>query len=548
MNPLRISLRTERTPLIEKTLAIISRIVRERCDLPVEVVTERADILLDLQPGIGTEGFLIEDTPDGLRVAGDDERGLLYGVGKLLHGSTYALGKFTPGSWRGVSVPQCSLRGMYFALHNGWYSNAPLDEMARYMEELALWGFNTLAFHLTEVEDPATPGAAAIKARNHAVLAAAKAAGMKVALLQSVNIGFESAPLEIRAPMFPDTDPARRGDAGARICPSNPAGLAYLSKVLDQYLAGYEDLGIDYAVTFPYDAGGCGCADCWPWGARGFVTISKEFYRLAQARYPGCRRILATWCFDVLEEPDGEYDGLARLLAADATWVDALMIDSHYEFPDYPLTHGAPGGLPVINFAEISMWGRFPWGGYGANPLPERFQRIWNESKALLDGGLPYSEGIFEDIDKVIFGQFFWEKDRLAVDALREYIAFEYAPAVVEPVLEAIALLEKNWLRESWQREEVVRAYDILQQVDAQLPAWSRDAWRWRILLLRALSDAEWVTHGELTDRCDAAYEELTRIYHVENGWQCVSPRTRRRLAQQQAAELPPGAELAPVE
>jgi len=530
-----------------KTLAVFSRILHERCELPVEIVASPADLLLDLQPGIGDEGFLIEDTADGLRIAGNDERGLLYGVGKLLHGADYQPGQFTPGTWRGVSVPECPLRGMYCALHNGWYSNAPVEELARYFEELALWGFNTLAFHLTTIEDPAAPGAATIQQRNHAVVAAAKAAGMKVALLESPNIGYASAPPEILAPMFPDTVPARRGDAGARICPSNPAGFAYLSELLDRYLAGYEDLGIDYAVTFPYDAGGCGCADCWPWGARGFVTISKEFYRLAQARYPGCQNIFATWCFDVLEEPDGEYDGLASLLAADKRWVDYLMVDSHYDFPEYPLTHGAPGGLPVINFAEISMWGRFPWGAYGANPLPERFQRIWNQSKALLAGGLPYSEGNFEDINKVIFGQFFWNKEAQATDTLREYIAFEYAPEAVAPVMEAIALLEKNWLTESWRREEVTRAYEILLAVDAQLPAWSRNAWRWRILLLRALSDHEWVTYDALTDRRDAAYEELTRIYHVENGWQCVSPRTRRRLAQLagEAAELPPGAELA---
>ena len=44
-----------------------------------------------------------------------------------------------------------------------------------------------------------------------------------------------------------------------------------------------------------------------------------------------------------------------------------------------PLTaeHGAPGGRPVIDFPEISMWGGKPWGGYGANPLTMRLDNFF---------------------------------------------------------------------------------------------------------------------------------------------------------------------------
>lgn len=261
--------------------------------------------------------------------------------------------------------------------------------------------------------------------------------------------------------------------------------------------------------------------------------------------------ILGTWCYDVLDESDGEWEGLAAALAEDRSWVDYIMADSHNEFPEYPLTHGVPGGLPMINFAEISMWGRFPWGAYGANPLPARFQRIWDESKHALSGGLPYSEGIFEDINKVIFARFFWDKQASALESVREYIAYEYSPAVVDGVMEAIACLECTYPRAEWQDEDVERAYALLQQADQQLPVWARTAWRWRILYLRALIDSELIRHENVvTDRCDNAYEELIRIFHLEDGWYCVTPPSRayqrRRLAAQQreADYLPPGAEV----
>ena len=87
------------------------------------------------------------------------------------------------------------------------------------------------------------------------------------------------------------------------------------------------------------------------------------------------------------------------------SWADFLMVDAHREYPRYPLEHALI--KPIVNFPEISMWGLKPWGGYGANPLPERFQRIWNDSKHILDGGLPYSEGIYEDISKIQFAGYY---------------------------------------------------------------------------------------------------------------------------------------------
>jgi hypothetical protein len=418
------------------------------------------------------------------------------------------------------------------------------------MEELALWGINTLAFHMSVPADPPTPESRAAHARNRAILKGAKAVGMCIALLDSINCGDVDAPREAYAPEFPDTAPARRGFAGIRVCPSHPAGFDYLSRRMARYIDGYQDIGVDYIVAFPYDSGGCGCMDCWPWGARGYLTLSKEFVRLARLQYPKIKFILGTWCYDVGEKPDGEWEGLAAALAEDKSWVQYIMADSHFEFPTYPLEHGVPGGLPMINFAEISMWGRFPWGGFGANPLPERFQRIWDETERKLDGGLPYSEGIFEDINKVIFARFFWDKDAKASDAVRDYIAFEYGPEAVDLVAEAIDLLERTYPRSDWRREDVERACRLMTRADSMLSARARASWRWRILYLRAVIDLELINNGNVpTDRCDEAYEELIRISHLEDGWFCVTPASRAYQARHAAKEkrgessAPPGHE-----
>ncbi|MEI4902551.1 hypothetical protein Q8G48_28850, partial [Klebsiella pneumoniae] len=73
----------------------------------------------------------------------------------------------------------------------------------------------------------------------------------------------------------------------------------------------------------------------------------------------------------------------------------------------------------------------------------------WDAFRSQSCGGFPYSEGIYEDINKALFSQFYWA-DAPAETALREYIAFEFSPAVVDDVLSVIATLEQNHHMRWW--------------------------------------------------------------------------------------------------
>ena len=523
-----------RTPVIEHVAIILARVLRERAGTEVtESAAATADVILDVRPGVGAEGFTIAPEGRASVITGNDPLGLLHGVGRFVHGGRFGPDGFWAGGWRGASVPQAPVRGLYCAFNfNNWYCSAPREDVARYAEELALWGYNTFFFGMRMV-DPRDRAAFELNLEeNRRLFAMLKRAGLRIGLLCSPNTGLPRPPAEALAVPVPDTDPPRRGNAGVRVCPSHPAGRAFLRRMLGLYLDGYEDIGLDYVCSFPYDSGGCACERCWPWGARGFVELSKDFSRLARGRYPGCRFILGTWCYDVRETSDGEFEGLDREIRRGRVWVDYIMADAHEDFPRYPLEHGVPGGLPLLNFPEISMWGRFPWGGFGANPLPVRCQRLWNQVKHLCAGGLPYSEGIFEDINKVLYARFYWDRDAQAEDSLRDYIAYEYAPEVTTGVAEAVRLMEASYPRASWRCDDVERAYQLILAADGRLPERARSSWRWRIVYLRAVIDHELITNpGRLhSDRCDEAFEELTHIYHAENTARPDAPPSRRCL------------------
>ena len=180
------------------------------------------------------------------------------------------------------------------------------------------------------------------------------------------------------------------------------------------------------------------------------------------------------------------------------------------------------------------MLGWEPWGGYGAASLPDRFQAEWRAKSGVLSGGYPYSEGLYDDIGKALYAQFYWDSKRPAADIVKEYCAFEFSPDVIDDMAEAIGIFEQNHQRQAI-NVSAEEAFRLIQQTEVKLTLQARVAWRWRLLALRALIDRELfetvprsvfkqqgtkkrvftasIPGGETLK---AAFEELRAIYHAD--------------------------------
>jgi hypothetical protein len=550
-------------PVLRSIVGIIERQITTRC-VARAVANDGAAfrVALSVKANLDAEAYQIESGAEReVRVAGGSVRGVLYGVGKFLRTSRYDQGGFSPGSWRGMSSPDCPFRAIYLATHLGnFFEAAPRDEVIRYAQDLGLWGYNTILIHypthqFTGFDDPAS---LAWFAKFKPVLEAAKACGLMVGLTQSSNQYFKLPP-----PDLAFTRMSGQSNYGEALCTSKPAGLEMIVQFYRGLLDEFRDVGLDAVALAPYDEGGCGCADCWPWGSRGFPRLARALAPHIRAKHPGCAIVLATWCFESENDsrPLGEWEGMAASLEHDQSWADYIMADGHDDyFPNYPLEHGVPGGLPLLNFPEISMFGMIPWGGYGANPAPAHFQKLWERVKHMMSGGFPYSEGIYEDINKAIAAGFYWDKGRPAEETVREYAAFEYSPDVCDRVLEMVRIFEGNHNRH-FIKASAAQAYALAKEVDAALSETARRGWRWRIFFLRAWIDREMFEHpDEMSGALRDAFRELTRIYHAECTDERIKPLDGRmsgvgRLSARhspfvkawQLSELQPPAELASV-
>ena len=534
---------------------VMSRVIQERCG-----EGDGPRIVLDVRQGIGSGAYHVSDSPGGVCVAGGDGRGLIYGVGKLLRDGRFEPGRFAAGPWRGRSVPQKPVRGMYFATHfHNFYHDAPVAEVVRYVEELALWGCSTLAvwFDMHHFQGIGDPEAVAMLERLRAILRAGEEVGIGASLVCLSNEGYDSSPVELRADWTAGHDGYTSPPGGhyhREVCPSKPGGMDYILRVRREMFDAFADLDVRHVWVWPYDQGGCTCTRCTPWGANGFLRCAEPVARLAHETWPAARVILSTWYFDHFIA--GEWEGLyERLRRGPLPGVDMLLADDFGGFPEYPLQHGAPGGLSMVGFPEISMERMFPWGGFGANPRPAHWQADWDKVGRLLSGGFPYSEGIFEDINKAVMLQFYWG-GRTALDTVREYAAYEFSPAVAEDVTRAIGGMESamnHGVTSAFRNYAGARASGgkagpappiykvggdpnayarLIEAADRRLPAYARRGWRWRVLYVRAALDKELhESGGRPTARSEELFAELVRIYAARGADYAVVPPSCRSLS-----------------
>lgn len=536
------------SPVAAQAATVLAREVRERgCAEGHPALT----VALIVDQCLPPESYAIGDaSPHRVEVRAGSEAALFFGAGRFLRDCRFDDSGCTPGAWRGTSSPECAIRGMYFATHfHNFYHDAPIGQVTQYVQELALWGCNALMVwfdmhHYASIDDPA---AVSMIERLHTILRAAQDVGMQPGLLYLGNEGYSSTPASVRVTPGPY-------QYNCEICPSLPGALDEIRRTRGQVLDAFADLDLAFVCVWPHDQGGCGCAACNPWGAQGFVECVRTTAPLVRARFPRAKLIASTWCFDKFLS--GEFEGFWGSLARESGLADMVMADSHSGFPPFVLTHPLPGRVSLVNFPEISMMGQTPWGGFGHNPLPQHIERTWGVSKHLLDGGFPYSEGIFEDINKAITLQLYWKRDRSIRDIVEEYAASQWVPDHARELADVVmrigdaghiglggdgildnALFASDRVRREQPSQFPGRYYSLpqadfsaancaaLDRALNEAPRWVRESWRWRTFALRVrLESAIRASGGTASPDADRMFGELSRIYCASNAEPPVCP------------------------
>ena len=480
-----------------------------------------------IDANIPGENAIVTVKENRATVAAGRFRGLVCGSGVLLRRASYGGKTFRLDDGTYAFAPKKEVRMAYFARHfHNWYHHATAEELREYIDDLALAGHN--AFHF-QYAYPTFNRAEADEAELRRFLDVSKKAYDRI---RELDCGFrvtggsnqvpKDSPEELRG--VPNFDP-KRGNAGFNVCPAKPGAMAYLLEYRKRVLREMVGVRADYIQYWPFDEGGCECDKCRPWGGNGFLKMIERYDPINKAAFPGAKTIISTWTFH-----DDDWEGLYRWLETHDI-ADYLLVDSHTDFPKYPLEHPVPKNIPIVTFPEISMWGRDFWGAYGAIAMPKRFFRLFHQANLVSSGFVSYSEGRYEDINKEVVAGLYVNPEAKVEELLRAYASFYFPGTDSEDFLRICDIFEANHVfpgnhyrpdfsdvpEDSAElaayRRRSEEACRIAERMQAMIIPAFRNSWRWRLVFLRTVIDREiLITRTPQPKSAKPYFDELRKI------------------------------------
>jgi hypothetical protein len=131
----------------------------------------------------------------------------------------------------------------------------------------------------------------------------------------------------------------------------------------------------------------------------------------------------------------------------------------------------------------------FTLGRECANPRPLFFKTIQNYVGPDTSGFISYSDGIHDDVNKVLWTRLSWNPKEEPRDILLDYTRFFFGAKTAERAGDGILALEKNWEGPLASNGGVDATLALWTELEASAPR-LRDNWRWQLCLLRAYYDA----------------------------------------------------------
>ncbi len=182
----------------------------------------------------------------------------------------------------------------------------------------------------------------------------------------------------------------------------------------------------------------------------------------------------------------------------------------HRHYPD--LTHTVRCQYPTENWDQAFA---LTEGREVSNPQPAYYAKIHNRFAPLTDGFLSYSDGVHDDVNKVIWSQMSWDPTKDARDVMVEYARLFFGHAISEQVADGILALERNWVgpvEENGGIETNLAFWKNLENQNLGLKL----NWRWQQLIMRAYYDTyvkrRKVYEQKLERQANAVLEKASEI------------------------------------
>lgn len=413
--------------------------------------------------------------------SGRDDRGCLFAAGHIVRLLRWSAGPLRLPVCSVATSPAKPMRGHQL----GWrptansYDRWGLKEYERYIRELILWGTNAIElipFDSAYDREENTRFTCAL-----ADLIASY--GLDVWLWYPLN---ETVPAGVTGDgLVPGEVP----------CPSRPDGRRFILERFRQFFRRIKHLD---AVLFPGgDPAGCGCEKCRPW-VRTMLPLAQEIAAALHESHPQAGLWLTNQGF--LEEHNRYfYDYVRR---EQPRWLAGLAHGPWAEETIQSMRNRAPARYPVRQYPDICHcvrcqypvpdWDQAFAATLGREPViyrPTDHAHIARMYQRYTVGAITYSDGVTDDLNKVIWSAILWNPALTDETIVREYVRCFFGERAAQDAYRGIRLLEANWKAPVLTSRTIPQAYDLWRRLERSHPNLTRANWRFQMALLRAYYD-----------------------------------------------------------
>jgi hypothetical protein len=410
------------------------------------------------------EGFRIFcDKKDGKNVIwiiGSDERGILYGIGKLLRTAILAKNKIVleePLDFAGS--PMQSIRGhqLGYRNHANSYDAWDVKKYDKYIRDLVIFGTNSIETIPLGDKDGSVHFPIPPEEMNIQISEICAIYGIDYWVWTPV-----SAELSDNANRQIELD---RAEAFYKKCPK---------------LDGVFFPGGDPGENHPKDV----------------LPFLKDLNDLLQKYHPGAGMWISLQGFNA-EKIDYFYTYLEK---NNPDWLRGVVTgpgsppiaETRYRLPkkylhrNYPdITHNVRCDYPVQNWDQAFM---LTIGREGINPRPNFAAKTHAASASLTDGFISYSDGCHDDVNKVIWSMRGWDNELEPLDILADYCRYFFGPDLAKKGADGINALEQNWVGPIKTNGGIETTFEFWKKLETDNPVLSAN-WRWKMLVTRSYYD-----------------------------------------------------------
>ena len=458
-----------------------------------------AAALQRLQP----DGFALHSGLDGggpwIAVVGADERGLLFGVGKLLRlldfGPQRASLAAAPRHL--VSNPEYRLRGhqLGYRPKNNSYDAWTVDMWDQYMRELAIIGTNAIEL-IPPVSDD---------------------------LPNSPQFHLPPAPMMVEMSRLADS-------YGLDVWIWYPAMARDYSDAATVESA-LQDWGRIFAMLPRVDAVFVPGGDPGHTAPKVLLALLQQQKANLRKFHPHAQMWVSPQGFDA-----GWMQEFLEIIQLGSTkqWLDGIVYGPGCRLTEPDLRQALPASYPIRFYPDIthSVSCQFPvpdWdvayalteGREVINPRPRGEANILRRSLPGTAGFIAYSEGCNDDANKFVWSALAWDSSQSVIDVLRDYAHFFVGTPQAEGLAQGLWHLESNWRGPLATNRGVEVTLERFQDMERSCSPAVLASWRFQQTLYRAYADA--FVRRRLLDETAHVQQARDRLARVlEIGWGAV--------------------------